>query len=237
MKIKISITCLLFSLCCYASPLTDPPQITISNGLISAKLYLPDATNGYYQATRFDWAGVFESLEFGGHSFFGPWQPRFSSKANDAVAGPVEAFTPMGYNEAKVGGTFVTIGVGVLRKKSSVPFSPFRLYDIADGGKWSIKTNKDRITYTQELRDSTGYAYTYTKTILLVKGKPQMVLEHSLKNTGTRTIETDVFDHNFPVIDKEPTGPSIKVIFPVKVRATGTGWGTVAKIDGNELSF
>ena len=237
MKIKIGFICLLLSLCCYAVRLAEPPQSTISNGLVSATLYLPDATNGYYQATRFDWAGVFAGLEFGGHSFFGPWTPWHSAKANDAVGGPVESFTPIGYNEAKVGGTFVTIGVGVLRKKSEMPYIPFRLYDIIDGGKWTVKTEKDRIIYIQELRDSTGYAYLYTKTVRLVDGKPQMVLEHSLKNTGRRIIETDVFDHNFPVIDKQPTGPSIKVIFPVNVKAEGTGWGTVAKIEGNELTF
>ncbi len=237
MKIKIAFAFLLFGLCCYAAPLTDFPQNTISNGLISITLYMPDATNGYYQATRFDWAGIFANLEFGGHTFFGPWTTMHSPKANDAVGGPVESFTPIGYDEAKVGGTFVTIGVGVLRKRNQSPFSAFRLYDIVDGGKWTVKTDKDRITYTQELHDSSGYAYIYTKTVKLVNGKPLMVLEHSLKNTGTRAIETDVFDHNFPVIDKQPSGPGIKVIFPVDIKATGAGWGTIAKIDGKELSF
>lgn len=236
-KIKIGFICLLFTLCCYATRLAEPPQSTISNGLVSATLYLPDAVNGYYQATRFDWAGVFASLNYGGHSFFGPWMPVHFPKANDAVGGPVESFSPIGYNEAKGGGTFVTIGVGVLRKKSTAPFSPFDLYDIADGGKWSVKTKNDRVTYTQELHDPTGYAYLYTKTVRLVDGKPQMILEHSLKNTGKRIIETDVFDHNFPVIDKEHSGPSIKVIFPVNVKADGAGWGTVAKIEGKELIF
>ncbi len=236
-KIKIGFICLLLSLCCYAVRLAEPPQSAISNGLVSATLYLPDAVNGYYQATRFDWAGVFASLDFAGHSFFGPWMPMHFPKANDAVGGPVESFTPIGYAEAKSGGTFLTIGVGVLRKKSSGPFSPFRLYDIVDGGKWTVKAKNDRITYTQELHDSTGYAYMYTKTVRLVEGKPQLILEHSLKNIGKRIIETDVFDHNFPVIDKEHSGPSIKVTFPVNVKADGTGWGTVAKIDGNELTF
>src|SRR6185437_5882359 len=234
-KFKVVFICMLVSLCCYAARLAEPPQNTISNGLVSATLYLPDAVNGYYRATRCDWAGVFAGLEFGGHSFFGPWMPCHDPKANDAVGGPVESFTPIGYNEAEVGGTFVTIGVGVLSKKSQMPFSPFMLYDIIDGGKWTVKTEKDHIVYTQELHDPGGYAYLYTKTIGLVDGKPLMVLEHSLKNIGKRVIETDVYDHNFPVIDKQPTGPSIRVIFPVDVKADGTGWGTVAKIDGREL--
>ena len=236
-KVKIGFICLLFSLCCYAGRLAEPPKSTITNGLVSATLYLPDAVNGYYQATRFDWAGVFASLNFAGHSFFGPWTPTHSPKVNDAVGGPVESFTPIGYNEAKAGGTFVTIGVGVLRKKSAELFSPFTLYDIVDGGKWTVNSQKDRVIYTHELHDATGYAYLYTKTVRLAGGKPLMILEHSLKNIGRRIIETDVFDHNFPVIDKQPTGPLMKVIFPVKVTADGAGWGTVAKIEGKQLTF
>jgi hypothetical protein len=237
MKTKIGFVCMLFSLCCYAARLEEPPQAAISNGLISANLYLPDATNGHYRATRFDWAGIFANLDCSGHSFFGDWNPGYSPKMNDAVAGPAESFSPMRYNEAKVGGTFVTIGVGVLRKRSQSPFSPFRLYDIVDGGKWTIKAKKDLIVFTHELHDSTGYAYLYTKTVRLVKGKPLMILEHSLKNTGSRVIETDVFDHNFPVIDKQPTGPAMKIIFAANMTATGAGWGTVAKIEGRELTF
>ena len=43
-------------LCVAAATLAaaDFPQAEISNGSAHAKLYLPDAEQGYYQATRFD---------------------------------------------------------------------------------------------------------------------------------------------------------------------------------------
>ena len=41
-----------------AYQLTESPQVEITNGLIKARLYLPDANNGYYRATRFDWSGI-----------------------------------------------------------------------------------------------------------------------------------------------------------------------------------
>ena len=237
MKIKALIACLLFSLCCYAFKLADAPQVTISNRLLTATLYLPDATNGYYQATRFDWSGVIASMDYKGHSFYGIWFPKYSPKINDAITGPVESFTPIGYKDAAPGGTFLNIGIGVIRKPSAKPYNYFNTYDIVDGGKWTVKTKKDQVSFTQEVHDSIGHAYIYTKTVRLVKGKPEMVLEHSLKNIGTLTLETDVFNHNFPLIDKEPTGPNIKMIFPVNVTAQGRGWGTLANINGNELSF
>ncbi len=33
------------------------PQAEISNGVIKAQIYLPDAVKGYYLGTRFDWSG------------------------------------------------------------------------------------------------------------------------------------------------------------------------------------
>ena len=54
----------------------DFPQAEISNGQIRVKLYLPDAKNGYYRGTRFDWSGVIASLEYKGHNFYGPWFDR-----------------------------------------------------------------------------------------------------------------------------------------------------------------
>jgi hypothetical protein len=143
----------------------------------------------------------------------------------------------LGFEEAKAGGRFVMVGVGALRRHSQRAYSSFTLYDMIDPGKWTIKRKKDRVEFVQELHDSTGYAYIYTKTVLLAKGKPTLTLQHSLKNKGTRPIETEVFNHNFPVIDKELTGPAMRVIFPFNVKAEGRGWGTLAKTDGKEIVF
>jgi hypothetical protein len=240
MKKNIIAILLLCGLCIGATEPADAPQADISNGLISASLYLPDANTGYYQATRFDWAGLVKSLDYKGHSFYGQWFDNYNPKTHDAVTGPVESFAPLNYDNAKPGGTFVDIGVGVLRKPVERSYQSFRLYDIVDGGKWTVKKYKDRVEFTQMLHDSTGYAFTYTKTLRLVKGKPMLVLEHSLKNTGSKAIESEVFDHNFPVIDKEPTGPGMRVVFPFDIKPEGPGmkgWGTIGQINGNELKF
>ncbi len=49
------------------------PRADISNGLIQARLYLPDSKQGYYRGTRFDWSGVIASLRYKGHQYFGQW--------------------------------------------------------------------------------------------------------------------------------------------------------------------
>jgi hypothetical protein len=235
---------LVFAFFVRATSLEEVPSAEITNGIIKAKLYLPDSEKGYYRATRFDWSGVIPSLEYKGHQYFDQWnQSPYNPKLNDAIQGPVQEFGPLGYDEAKVGETFVKIGIGALRKIEEKSYRYAFTYEIANNGKWSVSKKKDRITFTHELNDASGYSYLYTKTVLLVKGKPLMVLQHSLKNTGKKLITTSVYDHNFFVIDKEPTGPNMKMSFPFDVSAEDKGNGslkgfdTIATIQGNSIIY
>lgn len=203
----------------------DPPQADISNGLVHARLYLPDPESGYYRATRFDWSGVISSLDYKGHSYFGQWFEKYDPKIHDAIMGPVEEFTTegagFGYDQAQAGGGFVRIGVGAVRKPAQAPSARFFTYDIIDPGRWTVQRGPDWISFTQEVPVTAGYAYIYRKTVRLTKDKPELVLEHSLRNTGQRTIETSVYDHNFFVIDAQPSGPDFVVKLPFEAKATG----------------
>jgi hypothetical protein len=212
------------------------PEAEITNGILKAKLYLPDAERGYYRGTRFDWSGSVSSLEFKGHNFFGVWFPRYDPKLHDAITGPVEEFSALGYDEAKVGEVFVKIGVGALRKPEERAYSQFKTYELVDSGKWAVRTGPDWVEFTHELRDTSGYAYLYRKTVRLAKGKPEMALEHSLRNTGKKTIDTRVYEHNFYMIDGLPTGPDISVKFPFEPRAARS-LGGFAEIKGKELIY
>src|SRR5690242_15770460 len=152
-------------------PESNPPQTEISNREIHAKLYLPDAQRGYYRGSRFDWSGVVASLEYKGHNYFGVWFPHYDPRLHDAITGPVEEFRSedggLGYAEAKAGGTFVKIGVGVLRKQDDSEYKFVIPYEIVDGGKWTVKRRSDRVDFTQKLADQTGYGYAYHKTVRL----------------------------------------------------------------------
>ena len=194
-------------------------ETEITNGLITAKLYLPDIESGYYRGSRFDWSGVMPELKYEGHDYFGQWFRDYDPKIHDAICGPVEEFSPIGYEQAPVGGEFIRIGIGGLRKPDETAFQRFGYYDFANPGKWTVKKSKDQVVFTHQLRDVAGYSYHYQKTVRLIKGKPQMILEHTLKNTGTKTIETDVYDHNFFMIDQQKidSGTVVKFAFPLSV--------------------
>jgi hypothetical protein len=214
------------------------PQAEISSSGIRATLYLPDAQSGYYRGTRFDWSGVIASLAWNGHTFFGQWFERYDPKLHDAITGPVEEFLTkdagLGYDEAKPGETFVRIGVGALRKPDEPAYRRFATYDIVDPGAWKVDKGRDWIEFTHELRDTAGYAYVYRKTVRL--GKDTLVLEHRLKNTGRRTIATSVYNHNFFMLDRQPTGPDFVVRFPFEPRALAAFNG-LAETRGRDIVF
>jgi hypothetical protein len=155
--------------------------------------------------------------------------------------GPVEEFLTdgagLGYAEAKPGGTFLKIGVGVIRKPEERRFQQFKTYDIVDPGKWTVKKRGDSVEFTQTVNDpGSGYAYRYTKVVQLVKGKPVMVLEHRLQNTGKKAIESDVYEHNFYMLDGQPTGPDVVVKFPFEPHATQDLHG-LAETRGKEFVY
>ena len=207
------------------------PQAEISNGIIKANLYLPDHENGYYRASRFDWSGVISSLEYKGHQYFGQWFKKYDPMINDAIMGPVEDFSPLGYDEAEEGGLFVKIGIGALEKIKEEKYRFSHTYDLVNGGEWKVKKHKNRVEFRHELIDADGYGYQYTKVVELVKGKPVLVLKHTLKNTGTKSINTSVYNHNFFVIDQEPTGPNIKTTFPYDIHLDNSEQKKVVNFD------
>jgi len=233
----------------------DYPLAEISNGELRARIYLPHSGKGFYQGTRFDWAGIVSSLEYQGHNYYGQWYTRSDPRVHDfafdgpdivtstccTIMGPVEEFKSdekaLGFDEAEVGGTFIKIGVGVLRKDSA-EYDVFKQYQVVDPGKWTVKTHSDSVEFTHELNDAaSGYGYVYRKTVRLVPGTSEMVLEHHLKNTGRRAIQGSVYGHNFLMLDRQTIGPDFTVTLPFQIQSAPLPHEDVAEIRGNQFAY
>lgn len=227
---------------CDAGESATYPQAAISNGPISAVVYLPNAKDGYYRGTRFDWSGVVGCLAYKGHSYFGVWFPKYDPYLNDAITGPVEDFrsadgeSAHGYDLAKPGQPFVKLGVGLLRRIDEKPFNFSTTYPMIDPGRWTVHTGRSGVSFQQELESPIGIAYVYKKTLKLLPNEPVLVLEHELKNTGTETIDTQVYNHDFYVIDNTPTGPDMVIRFPFVPNAEKP-LTNGAHIDGQQLLY
>lgn len=218
------------------------PEAVLSNGVVQAVVYLPDAQNGYYRGSRFDWSGVVPCLTFKGHTYFGIWFDRYDPTIHDAIAGPVEEFrsgdglSSIGYGEAQPGGLFIKPGVGVLRKVDNSPYKFAFTYEQVDRGKWTVRVKRDQVTFTQTLRSPIGISFVYEKTLKLARNEPVLLLEHRFKNIGSKPIDSQVYDHDFYMIDKTPTGPGMVVHFPFAPQAK-TSLGPRAEIDGHDLVY
>ena len=215
------------------------PSHQVTNGDITATVYLPDAKNGFYTTTRFDWSGAIASLKYKGHEYYGTWFSKitdiydfgYEGPSKDvisadftAMVGPAEEFGALGYNDVPAGGLFVKPGIGVL-KRDETNYNHSRPYAIANGGKWDVRTARDSVEFTHTLSEpSINFGYVYTKVIRLTSGKPQMTISHVMKNTGSKPIVTNVYNHNFTTIDKQAIGPDIEITVPWQMtRAAGRG--------------
>jgi hypothetical protein len=215
------------------------PSHQVTNGEITATVYLPDAKNGFYRTTRFDWSGAIGSLKYKGHEYYGIWFAKITdiydfgyegpnkdviSADFTAMVGPAEEFGALGYNDVAAGGLFVKPGVGVL-KRDEMNYNHSRPYVIANGGKWDVKTARDSVQFTHTLSEPTiNFGYVYTKAVRLTPGKPQMTIAHVMRNTGSKPIATNVYNHNFTTIDMQPTGPDVEITVPWPMtRAAGRG--------------
>ncbi len=172
------------------------------------------------------------SLEYKGHNYYGPWFAKitdvydFGYEGEDvisapftAMVGPGEEFGVIGYDDVKPGGTFIKPGVGVLRRTDDTPYNHSKTYEIVDGGKWTVKQSGDSVEFTQTLNDpAAGYGST-------------------LKNTGAWQIQSNVYDHNFLVLDNQAPGPDFEITFPFQLQARQAPNRQLGEIRGNQIAY
>lgn len=227
--------------CAPIEPLSAP-RATISNGIVNAVILLPDAKNGYYRGSRFDWSGIVGCVIYKGHSYFGAWFPKYDPTLHDSITGPVEEFraadgeSALGYDKASPDGIFVKPGVGALRRIDEEPFSFVTPYPLVDGGKWTVHVGKRQVAFRQDLNTQIGIAYVYKKKLKLDSSHPVLMIEHELKNTGPETIDTQVYNHDFFMLDGAPTGPGMTIRFPFTPK-TDRPLGNGARLDGNQIVY
>ena len=145
--------------------------------------------------------------------------------------GPLVTTTP---NPA---GNFIKIGIGALRKPDGAAYHNYHLYEIADGRQWKITKTATSVEFIQTLADASSYGYVYRKTVQLADGKPVMVIEHHLKNTGSRAVHTNVYNHNFLVLDKQPPGPGFVITVPFPIATSEPPNKALAEIHGSQIVY
>lgn len=210
----------------------------ISNGKIEADVCVDTGNDGYYRGVRFDKSGIIFSLKANGHIYFGNRHDIHRPEWHDSVSGPVEEYLVVGYDDVKTGGDFLKIGVGILEKISDEPYN-FRLnYKLKNAGERSVKILSDRIEFVHKVYDEkSGYGYVLKKTLIAEKGENRLSIRHSLKNIGSKKIDSNVYNHNFFIIDNAIVDESVTVNFAFDLDCPKADFGNRAKLEGNKIRY
>ncbi|MBI4978391.1 MAG: discoidin domain-containing protein [Spirochaetes bacterium] len=200
MRVFISVFFIsLFSYAFLSAVNSTYPIAVISNGRITATVYLPDPTNGHYLASRFNRSSMAASVIYDGHHFFGNFIQPHSPDATEGASGFAEEFsTPVGYDAAAPGGTFLKIGVGVLIKPDTKPYDFNRAYAISDGGRWAVNIGTSSISFSHYI-SSGPYQYHYRRRMSL--SNATVIITHELSNSGFTALASSHYAHNFILID------------------------------------
>jgi hypothetical protein len=231
-----------------ASALANAPHRDISNGIVSARVYLP-GPDGFYRGSRFDRSGVVTHATYKGQDYGKPWFSAYSPAAHDftwhngevvvglasGAAGPAEEFGSIGFDTAPMGGNFLKIGIGMM-KRETVKDDHAYPYPVVNEGTRSFSATKTSVRLTQHLSDkASGYGYSYVKTVRLVPGKAQMIISHELTNTGKNDIDTNVFCHNFLTLS--PGNENITITAPFAIHAQRPFAPGAAEVDGKTVRY
>lgn len=186
-------------------------ELKIAKGGLELTFCLPSFEEGYYRGTRFDHSGIFRKIVKNGFTLADEWFDKYDPYMHDAVCGASEEFTQSGYEQAAVGEVFLKPGVGLLLKEDAAPYDRFRLYKVADAGKWSITSDEESVNFIHTL-ESAGWGYVYEKTVRLLDGNRFEII-HRLRNTGAYAIEGQTYNHNFFTFGECRPGPEIEIDF------------------------
>jgi hypothetical protein len=196
-------------------------QCTLNSGLLKATLYLPDSQQGYYRGTRFDWSGLISRVDYGSHTFFCEFKQEHDPLNHDDICGTAEEFgiqSAPSYAEAGPGDPFVKIGIGVLERADRSDYAFWQRYKILTPGEWQVVREPGRIEFKQSLKGPKGWGYEFTKIIQMSADAPTLKIARRLKNTGSETIDTDHYGHNFLRIDNVPAATNYSMEFQFEPR-------------------
>lgn len=214
------------------------PTASISNDRVTLVVYLPDAEKGYYRGARFDWSSQVAKLQYRGHNWFGNYAtaPHNSRNPNGGTGVSVEFGigynglpSAVGYAEAKPGDGFLKIGVGELRKPEKPEekgetrhgYLYYYPYEMVRTFPWSFSRGSDWIEFTQESALVQGYIYRLTRRFALLPQADGFVMEVTLENRGSKTINQTAYEHNFINLDGGVISDGWRIVYPFVPRPYG----------------
>ncbi|PXW92430.1 hypothetical protein DES38_1028 [Streptohalobacillus salinus] len=166
-----------------------------------------------YQGSRFDWTGFVTQITLDDCiSYCVP--ERLEHGKGTGGLGFCNEFgidLPLGYDTTATGDFFPKIGVGLLKKKVDTPYDFFNPYDVSPATV-EVEQHPESLTFETAIKNAHGYGYHLFKALSLKDNK--LVFEYRLINTGSHTIKTNEYSHNFIGINNQTVSEDYQLTFP-----------------------
>ncbi|MGB5667509.1 MAG: hypothetical protein WBM53_11710 [Maribacter sp.] len=169
-----------------------------------------------YNSSRFDWTGKIVKVKFRNILVSGTERMDWEEEQHLGKGFYTEfgIDTPLGFDEAKIGGWFHKIGVGLLKKDDN-QYIFNKAYEIKPA-QFKTTTNSNKIIIECKSQAINGYSYLLKKEIELFESS--FVINYFLQNTGTKPIITNEYNHNFVAINKDSIGKNYILKFPFQLK-------------------
>ena len=194
----------------------------LEQGALFVEVTVDDAALAEKFGPRFDRSGSVTKLRWEGQEFVHPW--------GLADEFGLEGDGVLGYDEAGVGGTFLKIGVGELRRLSDVAYFHSERYPVVQQPALEVVAHAESVRVRQTGRHENGYAYAYEKTYRITAERA-LEISYSLRNSGTRAFTVRHYNHNFLRFGDEEPGVEYRVETRFGVRVeVGRGFDADANL-------
>ncbi len=191
------------------------PRLKIERDGWEFVIALPGA-NAYYHGRRFAHSAFVYEATDQGFVFFGTWRDPHKRGTSDDVTGDAGEFgirQTVNFETAPIGGEFLKIGVGHLRRPCEKPYSFSIDYEMVEAGQWTVEHGDYWVETRQQVPVRDGWGYNYSKRIE-IEDRGTFRTTYHLKNTGSKSISTDFYAHNFVVFNREKvsTGDTVVIL-------------------------
>lgn len=191
-------------------------SIVLQNKNLTIEIDKPGAV---YRSTRFDWTGFIRQITFKNNITFCTTETGNTSNIQLIGAGLCNEFgitQPVGYNTCPVGQQFTKIGVGLLTRESADTYNFRKQYPLTPAKVEWVQKSQDKIAFVSQTQITRGYAYKLEKIILLEDNC--LTIKYALLNTGTETIDTNEYCHNFLSFNRSKitADDELQLTFPIE---------------------
>jgi len=184
---------------------------------LAVELMDPNAADRYNRGVRFTPVAAVIRAVAGGREYL---MHLPNPKPLTDVAGLFGEFDlvtpPPGFKEAAIGGPFVKIGVGALIKGAE-RYRFWPQHKVHQRAKTTVAWSKASASFVQALAPVNGYGYEL-KAKVSMAGRA-LIIDMTLKNTGTKPFETHQYLHNSFAFDNDGLKPGTVLAFPFDFKA------------------